>query len=397
MAERQTIQVTTVIDGQDVVAGHIHPTRASASFTYAEDYLTRGDAFALAPALGLFPGAQPLAPVNPFSDSAPDSWGRRVLHRAAGRRLDELSLLLGVNDEGRQGATRFWTDGIARADGSGIPPERDLSEILRIADAVETGATEIPDVDARRLFRATGSLGGARPKANVRIGSQLWLAKFPKPHGDPWNVMAWEAAVLDLMAAAGVDAPAHQVRHVTVDGSARTVLLLRRFDRGPAGRIPYLSAMTALEATDGDGGDWLDLAEWASENGADTRELWRRAVLGVLVGNVDDHLRNHGFLRRGTAWALAPAFDVNPTPLDEGDEHQLSLFGQSRPQLDSLLASDALELFRVPEPQAVTWVRSLAAPLDRTLAAAARHGADRRSVDVMRDRFTHALGQVDAV
>jgi hypothetical protein len=49
---------------------------------------------------------------------------------------------------------------------------------------------------------------------------------------------------------------------------------------------------------------------------ADTEELWRRIAFSILITNVDDHLRNHGFLHadRGQ-WRLAPAFDVNPFPV----------------------------------------------------------------------------------
>jgi serine/threonine-protein kinase HipA len=113
----------------------------------------------------LFPGAQPLFPSNPFSDSAPDTWGRKVQNRAAGHKLDELSLMFGVNDEGRQGATRFWADGVALEMGAGVPVEVDLSDIIHVADQIERRETEIDNAAIRRLFRATGSLGGARPKA----------------------------------------------------------------------------------------------------------------------------------------------------------------------------------------------------------------------------------------
>lgn len=102
-----TYEVTTVIGGKEVLAGRIYRTRTSGSFEYDTAYLRMRAAFALTPALGLFPGAQPLSPVNPFSDSAPDTWGRKVQNRAAGRKLDELTLMFGVNDAGRQGATRF--------------------------------------------------------------------------------------------------------------------------------------------------------------------------------------------------------------------------------------------------------------------------------------------------
>ena len=37
----------------------------------------------------------------------------------------------------------------------------------------------------------------------------------------------------------------------------------------------------------------------------------------VLISNVDDHLRNHGFLWLGRAgWSLSPAYDLNPVPAD---------------------------------------------------------------------------------
>ena len=37
----------------------------------------------------------------------------------------------------------------------------------------------------------------------------------------------------------------------------------------------------------------------------------------MLISNVDDHLRNHGFLWLGkTGWSLSPAYDLNPVPTD---------------------------------------------------------------------------------
>jgi serine/threonine-protein kinase HipA len=375
-----------------VLAGRIYRTRTSGAFEYDTAYLRMREAFELSPALGLFPGAQPLSPVNPFSDSAPDTWGRKVQNRAAGRTLDDLSLMFGVSDEGRQGATRFWADGVAVSADHGVPVEADLSEIMHIADQFERGDTEIDQVSIRRLFRATGSLGGARPKANVKIGADLWLAKFPKPIGDDWNVMAWEAAMLDAMGAVGIDKPEHMTKRFTVDGSERTVLFLRRFDRTDDGiRIPYISAMTALEATDGNGGDWVDVVDFARLSGSDPTELWRRAVVGCLVGDLDDHLRNHGFLRRGTAWIVSPVFDMNPEPLGAGNSHQLALFGTSELSLGSLLAKDSLSLFGVRESAADAFLKRLKPELTALPLRALTHGADSISVNVMSSRITAAV------
>ena len=57
----------------------------------------------------------------------------------------------------------------------------------------------------------------------------------------------------------------------------------------------------------------------------DLAQLFRRAAFNVLTSHSDDHLRNHGFLRTGEGWRLAPAFDLNPVP--GKPEHELSLDG----------------------------------------------------------------------
>lgn len=43
------------------------------------------------------------------------------------------------------------------------------------------------------------------------------------------------------------------------------------------------------------------------------RELYRRIAFNILIGNHDDHFRNHGFLLTQKGWKLSPAFDINPT------------------------------------------------------------------------------------
>ncbi|MBR3776251.1 MAG: HipA domain-containing protein, partial [Kiritimatiellae bacterium] len=48
-------------------------------------------------------------------------------------------------------------------------------------------------------------------------------------------------------------------------------------------------------------------------------------AFSTIIGNTDDHLRNHGFLLTERGWRLSPMFDVNPNPhggvsaLDTGD------------------------------------------------------------------------------
>lgn len=137
----------------------------------------------------------------------------------------------------------------------------------------------------------------------------LAIAKFPSPQTDEWDVIRWEAVALTLAANAGITVPAYEL-HVI---EKRPVLIVRRFDRDTTRRIGYVSAMTMLQAEDGEQASYLEIAQVLEERspdaGSDLRELWRRIVFTILISNTDDHLRNHGFLRKSTAgWSLSPAF-----------------------------------------------------------------------------------------
>jgi serine/threonine-protein kinase HipA len=81
--------------------------------------------------------------------------------------------------------------------------------------------------------------------------------------------------------------------------------------------------MTQLEYYDGDqGASYLEIAEFLTNHGAQARDdleqLWRRIVFNIAVSNVDDHLRNHGFVFDGEGWRLSPAYDINPTAMATG-------------------------------------------------------------------------------
>ncbi|WP_462418897.1 type II toxin-antitoxin system HipA family toxin [Kytococcus sp. Marseille-QA3725] len=303
----------------------------SCTFTYSAEYLAHPEAYPLDPSLPL--DAHPFHSVRPLfgamADSSPDRWGRTLVQRtlaeearAAGgapRQPSELDFLLGVRDDLRQGALRYRLPqddpGSFRATAQdGVPVLADLGDLLVAADRV--GADEAGLAELRRLVGAGSSLGGARPKAHVRLpGGAIGLAKFPAAAVDDWNVMAWEHVALGLAERAGIRVPPNRL----VPVSGRDVLVVERFDRRSEQRVGYVSAMTMLELADGDRGSYLDIAEVVEEASpcatADLEELWRRIVLGALINNRDDHLRNHGFLREPSGWRLSPAFDLNPVPM----------------------------------------------------------------------------------
>ena len=127
--------------------------------------------------------------------------------------------------------------------------------------------------------------------------------------------MAWEKVALDLARDAEMAVPDSTLLRV----GDRHVLVVDRFDRRGETRVGYASAMTMLEASDGDQRSYLEIAQVIEERSpsatAELRQLWRRWPLPILISNTDDHLRNHGFLHeRGESWILSPAFDLNPSP-----------------------------------------------------------------------------------
>ena len=301
-------------------------------FEYADEWLRHADRFELEPDLPLTRGG--FAPSagraihGSLGDSAPDTWGRKLMQRAERRRAEhegravrtlmESDYLLGVSDETRLGALRFRRVGEERflADsGSGVPALVDLGRLLRSTERILRD--EETDEDLQLIFAPGSSLGGARPKASVvDQHGRLSIAKFPK-ESDDYSIETWEEIALRLAERAGIVTPGHELLHV----AGKAVLLSRRFDRVEGRRIPFLSAMAMLGAKEGEGGSYPEMVDALTRHGADAkrdaRALYRRVAFNVLVSNVDDHLRNHGFLRmERSGWTLSPAYDLNPVPED---------------------------------------------------------------------------------
>ncbi|MDX8448208.1 type II toxin-antitoxin system HipA family toxin [Mesorhizobium captivum] len=301
-------------------------------FEYDGGWLKVPDRFALEPALALTRGAfAPSAGLVTFGsigDSAPDTWGRRLMQRSERRlaeregrpvrTLMESDYLLGVADETRLGALRFrWVgeDVYQAPTRDGVPALIELGRLLQITERILRD--EETDEDLRLIFAPGSSLGGARPKASVidQYGN-LAIAKFPK-ETDDYSIEVWEEIAFRLAGQAGIATPKHELIKV----AGKPVMLSRRFDRDGGVRIPFLSAMAMMGVKDSEHGSYPEMVDALAQHGAqgksDAHALYRRVVFNVLVSNVDDHLRNHGFLWLGkTGWALSPAYDLNPVPTD---------------------------------------------------------------------------------
>jgi serine/threonine-protein kinase HipA len=350
---------------------------ASSWFQYDSSYLARADRYALSPDLPLTPSRTWTTSntnlFGAFADASPDAWGQKLVqaHNAAQRRhgfdvprgLGDFDFLVGVPDNTRMGALRLAPVGstptgstptssaTGNAGYSWLGPEsRPVSEVGNLLRTLQAARRfeehQASDDDIEYLAGIATSPGGARPKANLwRMGSRLALAKLPHSKDGNVDVEGWEAVALTIARNAGVSTPTFSVERVSPD---KAILIVDRFDRHDifggtqfAGvRRGYMSAATALGLGKHDDNARITyeqfadtIAETSSAASRDLEEMYARIALTVLVNNVDDHWRNHGFIhhapsagpadqasqagqaRQAGGWRLSPVFDVNPSPL----------------------------------------------------------------------------------
>lgn len=325
---------------EPVVAGRLDEAGGAVSFVYGRSYLARDDAVALyEPELPLRRGAiRPLPNLEApgcILDARPDGWGQRVImNRLIGARaavetdpaaLGVLTFLL-ESDSDRIGALDFQASPeryVPRDDGSAT-----LDELATAAERVEAGVPLSPAL-ATALMRGT-AVGGARPKALLDDGPRKLIAKFSSST-DVFPVVQAEYVAMDLARRAGLDVASVELRSAL----GKQALLVERFDRGTEGRVrrALVSALTILELNELAAG-WASYAELAqvirarfTAPAATLRELFARITFNVLVGNTDDHARNHAAFWDGRMLALTPAYDICPQPRAGGEATQAMIIG----------------------------------------------------------------------
>ncbi|MEI8396787.1 MAG: type II toxin-antitoxin system HipA family toxin [Rhodospirillaceae bacterium] len=382
--------------------------RTSSTFQYDDKWLVSSERISLEPALmvskGIFTPPVGREMFSSIGDSAPDTWGRRLMQkrerRAAKnegrtvRTLTEADYLLGVADVARLGALRFRRSGDIEFQcplekSRTIPPLVELPRLLSVTEKVLRN--EETEDDLLLLFAPGSSLGGVRPKSSViNRQDQLLIAKFPK-EDDDYNVGAWEEVALTLANMAGITVAEHAIERI-VD---KTVLLSKRFDRNQSGRrIPFLSAMAMLGMKDGDRGSYPELVDGVRTHGsdvdADVIELYRRMVFNILSSNVDDHLRNHGFLWSGElGWRLSPAYDLNPVPADVRPHILSTNISLDEGTCSIELARETAEYFNLSLEVADTIISEVAQAVSNWRKVAASVNLKPSEIERMESAFEH--------
>jgi len=291
--------------------------RGRGAFRYAPDYLNRSESFALDPVSlplreGEFSVDHP-GVFGVFEDSLPDDWGRRLLvrkHRIPLHQQNLPNLLLALGASGL-GALSYNDQGVP----CHASPEASilhLDRLVQAADAFERGENKNTDINL--LLGAGSSPGGARPKALVYDEGEdrHYLAKFPSIKDDV-DVVRIELATMNLAARAGLAVPELRL----VECGSKPVLLVRRFDITPQGRLHMISLQTLLKVSGYYQCRYADVLHVVRKVSADpqtdSERLFRQLVFNAVVHNTDDHLKNFWMVcdsKRG--WRLSPAFDLVP-------------------------------------------------------------------------------------
>ncbi len=340
-----------------------------------------------------------------LADTAPDSWGRRVIARAhakerklnpALRALTAVDYLCAVDDFSRIGALRLRDPAqtylrTVEEGKRATPSMLELEKILTASRAVELSQETAEDL---KYLQGKGtSLGGMRPKCTVLDDDgTLALGKFPSV-ADERSVTRGEVLALRLARLAGIDA-AH-ARIVMVQGDP--VAVIRRFDRTPSqGRIPYMSGATLLQSSRQEERSYTEIVDAMRSKcidfSASAQQLWRRLVFNCLITNVDDHLQNIGFLYVDmNQWQLAPSFDLNPFP-DKDRESKTWLSEDTGPitSIAQLLAQAARFQLNPHEATVVLAEVVDAVKQWRDVALTADVGLAQAELEVFAPAFEHA-------
>jgi len=354
---------------EPVVAGVVSAIDGGLVFSYGRSYLQRPDAIALQPDTILGRGL-PLTdgPHRPpvgldahgvIRDAAPDSWGQQViLRRLAGTdALDtaELPLLTYLLESG---SNRIGALDMQAAPDRYVPrlTQGTLAELVEAGDRLVQGLPFSAELDDALTYGS--AVGGARPKALLADGDRELIAKFSvSTDVFPW-VQA-EAVGMELARRCGVTVAPTRL----IGAAGRDVLLVDRFDRPGGGtRRHVLSALTLLGLNElaARHATYTDLVELVRLRfvapQATLHQLFRRVVVNVILGNTDDHARNHAAFWDGETLELTPAYDICPQPRSTGETSLAMAYGiggERRARLEACVTAAPVYGLRKSEATAI--------------------------------------------
>lgn len=298
------------------------------SFKYAPSYLEAGYPWNIDPInLGKLDTVPYIAPrynglTDALRDIAPDAWGKFLLQKEhnLSANAHEFEYLIHSGNAERWGALAI---GLSKKPNPSTIASPKMPRLADMVEELQLMSSQQParHMELRKRLMKTLSSGGARPKATVRDGNVFWLVK-PTITTDTSNIALIEYACMQM----GLRAQLNMADTALHQDNARTAILVKRFDRTGDHRHMVLSGASILKTeypaklgVNQNNANWSYplLAQSLRLIGVpdvDLKELFGRMIFNALIGNDDDHPRNHAILwnQSEKKWRLSPAFDVVP-------------------------------------------------------------------------------------
>jgi serine/threonine-protein kinase HipA len=357
------------------------------SFRYGRKYLEREDKEPIyAEELPLvdkthFSSDLDLKNFSSIRDAAPDAWGRRVINSQLELDVDTVlseMIYMMHSSSDRIGSIDFQA---SPQPGEYVPRGNEVATIealQKAADIISKGQKLPPDLD-KALLHGT-ALGGARPKAMILDGDKKSIAKFSASN-DTYDIVKSEYIAMKLAKLCDINVAEVKLVH----SAGKDALLVERFDRNRVNngwlRQSMISGLTVLGLDESFGhySSYPDLIDkmqvQCSSFTEDAKELYKRVVFNVLVGNTDDHARNHAFFVEGESLSLTPAYDICPQSRTGGEAgHGMNITKVSN---KSSIANclKAATLFHLKDGEAVNIIS--------------------KQIRVINDNFLHLCDEVD--
>ena len=302
-------------------------------FRYGKSYLLRDDAFALDPlnlplSSSIFTTTNPKGVFGVLLDAGADSWGMKVilsLHKTKPKNAIEFLLAgagMGV------GSLVFSLSSSTSKLKVNKNTLGDIPMLLKAKDAI-LNDEEIPK-EAKKAFEYGSSMGGARPKSTVSEDHITYLAKFNRSD-DLFNHAKVEHAAMNMLN----ELPCRVATTKVLETNNGDVLLVERFDLiGTRPSHHFISANSLINVRSINPSSLVNrysygfLSEFILKHSSvpgDAPELFHLMVFNVLIGNTDDHTRNHAFLYsfKNKDWRLSPAYDV--LPINASNQHSIGI------------------------------------------------------------------------
>ncbi|MFT5082681.1 MAG: serine/threonine-protein kinase HipA [Lentisphaeria bacterium] len=311
--------------GTGHLAGTIDASLGAGSFQYSELWLNARWAYPLDP-VNLPLSTKRYRALNMhglfgvFRDAAPDDWGTRImLLRHQHAPANELERLIRTSGGG-VGWLRFSLSRGQAKPPTNLPTMARLQELARVAEKLEEKQTLAPEELA--LLEPGSSMGGARPKVTVTDGNERWLVKFSKS-GDMVDVPLLEYCSMQFLKNV-LKLNILQTRLIQL--GEKHAYAVQRFDGSQSAPMHFISAnsvfhqdrIRAIEDSKRNPYSYCNLAAIIRKHCAnyrdDAKELFTRMLANIVMGNTDDHARNHALVYdiANAKWQLSPAYDMLP-------------------------------------------------------------------------------------